>query len=265
MQMYYWQPSCEDSSSEQHADKNVKNDGTGQTENDVLYQDPRAQIVDHGKVLMLSADLPGVQSKDVLVNFENGVLSIEAERKSGSGKTSKLSQQFYVNEQTVDTSELQANLSEGVLTITFPKREEAKPLAIPVVAANPPEEPVDGEELRFTHDLPGVQASSVKLEFQNQSITLHAERQRGRLTSNIDKKFYVDPSKVDAESFKAYLMDGVLTITGVPKTVPKKTIVVSSGSTSSPVSVGEVASKGATDKVMEEDVVMVETVEEDKE
>ena len=266
MSMYYYSyPSCgeERTSSEQPTgtEKNGKNDEPSQAQLKgpaVLYQDGRSQIFDHDNTLMLTLDLPGVQSNDLNLDVENGILSIQAVRKNGSDKPTKFSEQFYVNEETVDTSKLEANLSHGVLTVTIPKRKEAKPQAIPVAATNPPEETDDGKELRFTYDLPGVEASSIQLEFHKQTITLHAERQRGHFKSSIDKMFYTNGSKVDAGSLKAYLKDGVLTITGVRKDAPKKKITVTSGNNS-------MSSELEAEKKEEKANVVVETVDEEKE
>lgn len=268
--VYFWHPSGEHNSTttEQHVDKKSKNDETNNQQlattkkpqesgPTVLYEDRCAQVVDQDEALIMSLDLPGVKTTDVNVEVEDGVLAIHAERKSGSGKASKVMQQFYINDQTTDTSKLQANLSDGVLTITIPKKEEAKPRVIPVGNEHPPEESDDEKVLQFTYDLPGVKASNVKLEFQNRSISLHAERQRGRFTSNIDKEFYVDPSKVDTEAFKAYLMDGVLTITGVRKDIPKQKIAVSTGGLPAE------SNEKKVEAGKEEDGVLVETVKED--
>jgi HSP20 family molecular chaperone IbpA len=113
---------------------------------------------------------------------------------------------------------MKANLADGVLTLTIPKKEEAKPHAIPVLAEYPQEKMNnDASEVRMSLDVPGVCNKDVKLEFSNGRILLHAERKRGRMTGTIEKEFYADAARIDPFSFKGYLMDGVLTIIGSRK------------------------------------------------
>ena len=87
--------------------------------------------------------------------------------------------------------------------------------------------------MRLALDLPCVRASDVQLEFRDGTITLHAERKDR--ASTIDKIFYVDQSRVDPNAFKAFVIDGVLTITGYSKDAPQpKQIGISSGPARAP-------------------------------
>lgn len=238
--IYFWQPSDEASSdgastateqTEHVAKKNKIEQGRIKASEEhrptMLYQDQHAQIEDQDNELKMSIDCPGVKSNDISIEFENGRLSVVAERKSNSGQVAKHVQKFFVNEQTVDTNSISASVADGVLTITIPKKEEPKPFPISVMGEYPPEETDDDKALRFTMDLPGVKVDKVKLEYRNNKLTLQAERTRGHTTSSINKDFVLNRnSMADTEAFKAYLKDGVLTITGIKTTRTKKSVVV---------------------------------------
>jgi len=226
----------------------------------VISIDRGVQIEDEGEAYCLSLDLPGVKSLDVKLQFNDGVLSIEAERKSGNKVVAKYVQAFVMDDQLIDDSKIQANLSDGVLSVTIPKKLEAKPIEIPVVAEHPPEakegDDDDDDHFQFSLDLPGVAKDDLKLAFHNGKIVLHAERKRGRFVGTIEKQFSVDAKKVDKESFQAYLLDGILTITADRKEATKpKTVVVS----------GKAPEKKVTEQSKKEDEIVVETVSKDAE
>ena len=79
--------------------------------------------------LRLTADLPGVKPENLKISMENNVLSIEATRE-GRGSY----QRSFTVPSTVDAERIQATLEHGVLTVTLPKAEAAKPRHIPVKA-----------------------------------------------------------------------------------------------------------------------------------
>ena len=76
----------------------------------------------------LSIDMPGVDTENLAVRFENQILSIEGKRLDPEVSYSK----SFKLPTTVDAEKLQANLSNGVLRITLPKAEAAKAREIPV-------------------------------------------------------------------------------------------------------------------------------------
>lgn len=94
---------------------------------------------EHG--LTVEAELPGFSKDQVEVNVEQGVLSISAERNANEKKDGKshLRERRYTRvarkfslPTTVDTAAVDASLSDGVLTLKFPKRDEVKPRRIEV-------------------------------------------------------------------------------------------------------------------------------------
>lgn len=221
----------------------------------IIYQDRGVRISSNDDNIMYQLDLPGIKATDAKVEIRNGVLSVQAERKDGNNY-SKYAQHFLVKESDVDSEKVNANLSDGVLTITIPKKEESKPLAISIVAQYPPEkEENDNKDIRFTVDLPGVKASDATLELKDDTISLHATRKVFDKVSTFDRYFSIDRNKVDPTAFNAYLLDGVLTITGIKKESPEpKPILI----TAKP---NVVAIEG---KKEDAEMVVVETVPEEK-
>jgi HSP20 family protein len=82
------------------------------------------------------AALPGVNRDDINVEITGGYLTLSATRKSSDGddksaKTFSLSRAVSVPDE-VQTDKISANYENGVLTVTLPKREEAKPKKVTV-------------------------------------------------------------------------------------------------------------------------------------
>ncbi|MDE3059317.1 MAG: Hsp20/alpha crystallin family protein [Bacteroidota bacterium] len=87
-------------------------------------------------------EIPGVTKEDVKVQYHNGVLTISGERKSPEAKTDEkiLRQEitYGVFSRAVEISapvnaeEISAEYTNGVLRVTLPKAEEAKPKEIAV-------------------------------------------------------------------------------------------------------------------------------------
>jgi HSP20 family protein len=93
-------------------------------------------IVENEGNYTLSAEVPGIDKKDLKVTVENDTLTIEAEKRNSyenekdghyhSERTyGKLSRSFKLNGQ-VDAEKIDAAYKDGVLTLTLPKREEVK-------------------------------------------------------------------------------------------------------------------------------------------
>ena len=92
--------------------------------------------------VVLKAELPDMKREDINLTFENGVLTLKGERKFDQ-ETRKdsyhrrerrfgaFSRSFTVPN-TVDATRISASYKDGVLTITLPQREEAKPKQISV-------------------------------------------------------------------------------------------------------------------------------------
>jgi|SRR5579871_2663971 len=107
---------------------------------------PSVDILETDNELVLKADVPGVDQKDIDIRIENGTLSIKGERKFEKDEKSKGFHRmersygsfvrYFTLPETVDTEHVKADYNAGVLTLTLPKKEIAKPKAIKVQVTN---------------------------------------------------------------------------------------------------------------------------------
>lgn len=106
---------------------------------------PAVDVYETGNELVIKADLPGATEKDLDVRIENNVLTIDGERKSEK----EIKENYLRMERsygsfhrtfslpnTVDTQAIRAEYSEGVLTVTLPKRAESKPKQVKIDITN---------------------------------------------------------------------------------------------------------------------------------
>lgn len=108
---------------------------------------PSVDIYETEHELVVKADLPEVDPKDLDVRVENNVLTIRGERKFEK----KVNEENYLRVErsygtfarsftlasTVNSEAIKADYENGVLTLTIPKREEAKPKQIKVNVGTP--------------------------------------------------------------------------------------------------------------------------------
>ena len=95
-----------------------------------------------GEDLLVTANVPGLAKDDIDISVENEVLTISGEYKNENDEKKgdyhvrerqygKFSRSFRLPN-TADSDKVAAELKNGVLTLTFPTREEAKPRRIEV-------------------------------------------------------------------------------------------------------------------------------------
>ncbi|MBZ5701943.1 MAG: Hsp20/alpha crystallin family protein [Acidobacteriia bacterium] len=103
---------------------------------------PAVDIYETEHELVVKADLPDVDPKDLDIRVENNLLTIHGERKFEK----KVSEENYLRVErsygtfsrsfslsnTVNPEAIKADYQNGVLTLSIPKREEAKPKQIKV-------------------------------------------------------------------------------------------------------------------------------------
>jgi HSP20 family protein len=95
---------------------------------------PRLEIAETETAVVITAEVPGLESKDVEVLLDNNVLTIRGERQAQSTDTARrISERFYgVFERRIplsvdiDDSKVTADCRNGVLTITLPKTPAAQ-------------------------------------------------------------------------------------------------------------------------------------------
>ena len=92
-------------------------------------------VRDDGTSMVIEAELPGVDEKDVSVTLANGVLTISGEKKN---EREEKKDDYYLSERsygsfrrsirlpdTVDETKVEAKFEKGVLHVTAPKKPEA--------------------------------------------------------------------------------------------------------------------------------------------
>jgi HSP20 family protein len=81
------------------------------------------------------AELPGVNRDDITVELVDGYLNLAATRKTKTGDREdsvSLTRSVSVPDAAVQADKITAAYENGVLTVTLPKREEAKPRKVTV-------------------------------------------------------------------------------------------------------------------------------------
>lgn len=89
------------------------------------------------KEIRFSLDLPGVKANDLEVAVKENMLAISGARRyrSSNGSNSKkarFERSLMLDTDRVDVSKIKANLADGVLTVTVPKKPKAQPIKISV-------------------------------------------------------------------------------------------------------------------------------------
>lgn len=102
---------------------------------------PMVDITENDDAYTVALDLPGVDKKDVKINFTDNVLSVSGERKveTFDGVAKQYMEREYGKfyrrfsfPGRVDAAKISAKYDSGVLTLTVPKAEEAKPKQIEI-------------------------------------------------------------------------------------------------------------------------------------
>ncbi|WP_218814578.1 Hsp20/alpha crystallin family protein [Rickettsiella endosymbiont of Dermanyssus gallinae] len=96
---------------------------------------PSVDIKSESDRFLITADIPGVDCKDIEINMENGVLSIKGERslfnkeeRKGYTRVERSQGKFYRRftlPDTADSDKISARSKNGVLEIEIPKKEKS--------------------------------------------------------------------------------------------------------------------------------------------
>jgi HSP20 family protein len=116
--------------------------GTQADESALTTWAPAVDIYETPNELVVKADLPDVNEKDIDVRVENNLLTIRGERKFEKSVSEEnylrvertygaFSRSFSLPN-TVNAEAIGAEYKNGVLTVTLPKREESKPRQVKV-------------------------------------------------------------------------------------------------------------------------------------
>lgn len=103
---------------------------------------PVFDVSETDSALIVKAEVPGIEQKDMDISLSNGLLTIKGEKKL---EKKEENEQFHSLERSygafsrtfrlpveIDTEKVDAGYKDGVLTVTFPKTETAQPRKIEV-------------------------------------------------------------------------------------------------------------------------------------
>jgi HSP20 family protein len=103
---------------------------------------PALNVVETDQAFTLTAELPGVAKDDVKITIDDGVLTLAGEKKQEQtqkdGSWHRIERAYGAFERSlslpkgVDGEKAQAAFKDGVLTITLPKSEQAKPRTLAI-------------------------------------------------------------------------------------------------------------------------------------
>lgn len=104
---------------------------------DTLLDEPRftpaqSHVEENEQGYFIQLDAPGVRKEDVKISIENRHLLIEGERK---GKVPQKLRRAFSLPDDVDGEKIAAQMKDGVLELSLPKKEQARPKTIQVQEA----------------------------------------------------------------------------------------------------------------------------------
>jgi HSP20 family protein len=106
----------------------------------------------HGDSFLVHFDLPGVDPPSIELTVEKNVLTVRAERTSQRAEDDEVvvaerpqgtfSRQVFLGE-GLDPDRIEARYDSGVLTLTIPVAEQAKPRRVEIVSSQSKAQPID--------------------------------------------------------------------------------------------------------------------------
>jgi HSP20 family protein len=106
---------------------------------------PATDVFEDKDAVKIVAEVPGVRPEDVKISLENNLLTIRGEkRQQAEEKTERVHryersygsfERTFSLPTTVDPEKIDASYANGLLTVTIPKAERARPREIPVKVA----------------------------------------------------------------------------------------------------------------------------------
>ena len=103
---------------------------------------PKVNVIEKDEAFHIEAETPGMTVKDVSIEFHSGVLTLKGHREQNS-ETEKndysiqefsnqsFERNFRLSDQ-IDSEKVTARMDQGILKITLPKKEQAKPKKIEI-------------------------------------------------------------------------------------------------------------------------------------
>lgn len=107
---------------------------------------PAVDIVEEPDAIRITAEVPGVKPEDVKISLENNVLTLHGTKEQTTEERTERVHRYertygafdrsFTLPGTVDATAIQASYEHGILTVTLPKIERAKPRQIEVQVAS---------------------------------------------------------------------------------------------------------------------------------
>jgi len=103
---------------------------------------PTVDVLEKDGNLILRAEVPGMNQKDIDLKLEGNILTMNGEKKYSeeekNGGYRRIESSYgsftrsFTLPETVDRDKIHADYKDGILTITIPQKAEVKPREIPV-------------------------------------------------------------------------------------------------------------------------------------
>ncbi|QHN02092.1 Hsp20/alpha crystallin family protein [Granulicella sp. WH15] len=103
---------------------------------------PAVDVYEDAQKVVLKLEVPGIRQEDLDIRVENQTLTVKGERKFEAEEKEenfhRIERRFgsfvrsFTLPQTVDTAEVQAKYDNGVLAVTLPKKEAARPKQVKI-------------------------------------------------------------------------------------------------------------------------------------
>jgi HSP20 family protein len=145
MRLVRWDPFQELVAMSDRLNRTDNDSSTPRTEESFGAWVPPVDIFERQDQLVIRAEVPGVQKEDMDVRIENGVLTLHGERKQDTDVKDECALRMervygaftrsFSLPTTVDAARVAAVYKDGVLEVTVPKAESAKPKTIEIKAA----------------------------------------------------------------------------------------------------------------------------------
>lgn len=102
------------------------------------YLVPRVNVVDETERIVIEAELPGVSKSDVSIEVKEGELTLTGKRGNGPSEGRYLMREraaadfrrVFALSNVIDPARIEAQMKDGLLTLTLHKAEHVKPRKI---------------------------------------------------------------------------------------------------------------------------------------
>ena len=147
MNIVKWNPFRELEDMQSRLGRIINDAGDGLTREPFAFADwaPAVDVQETDNEYIVKADLPEMKKEDIKIQLQEGLLSIEGERKQEKEEKGKkfhrVERQYgqfvrrFALPTEVDSAKVQAEFKDGVLNVRLPKSASAKPRSIDIKVA----------------------------------------------------------------------------------------------------------------------------------